>query len=302
MGSALLASWRLRRPAEHADVLHAWSPAAARAGRELALATGKALVASVAAVEPGEATLRLKEMVGPGLMTLTVSTRASRRSLLAAGLPEGFVHVLPPPARPPADRRARRARVRRALGVGEEVVVASAPDPMVRAAGHYLASWAHAVVRQVIQGVALLLPGTGRNWPHVRCFARTTGYEGEVFLTERRFSRRAVLAASDVALFLHVRPSGVGALAGAMAAGLPIAAARTPEIAECAPDGEAALLVEPGDPLAASAALLRLAEDAPLARRLGSAARRRAREAFAPAASRRKLGEVYAAALEARLC
>jgi glycosyltransferase involved in cell wall biosynthesis len=57
-----------------------------------------------------------------------------------------------------------------------------------------------------------------------------------------------------------------------LAAGRPILAPRAPDTAELLGDGENALLVPPGDPAAAAAALDRLLGDKALAKRLGAAA------------------------------
>ncbi len=63
----------------------------------------------------------------------------------------------------------------------------------------------------------------------------------------------------------------------AMAAGLPIVAARAAAVPEVAPDGEAALLVPPGNSGALAAALVRLIKDRDLRARLGQGGRMRVR-------------------------
>lgn len=64
----------------------------------------------------------------------------------------------------------------------------------------------------------------------------------------------------------------------AMASGLPIVACRSAAVPEIVPEGEAGLLVPPGDPQALAGALLRLLRDPPRRRRMGEAGRRIARE------------------------
>lgn len=301
LGSPRLAGWPMRPYARQADVIHAWSLDAMRAGAELALAARKPMVISLPAAGPRRDVAAVRQVVGAGLFSATVPTRAARAALIRSGLPEHAVHVLPPAAAEMPDRPAVRRRVREALGVAEDEKVVVAPDPMVRHAGHAIASWAHAIVRQVLGSVSLLFPGGGPHAAHVRFFAGTTGYNSEVFFPGERWTVGEALAAADVAVLFHEREVGVGTLAAAMAAGLPIAASRLNDVAELAPDGEGALLVEAGDPRAAAAALLRLLEDADLAERLAAAAQRRAAEAFAPQRCRKRLGEIYAATIEARV-
>ena len=301
MGSARLAGLRMRPSAAAADILHAWSPRATAAGRELSLSTGKALVVSLSCAGPADRAGALREAVGPGLFAVTVPTRSDRSVLIRGGVPERFVHVLPPAADGPPPGDSVRRRVRESLGLDEATRLVAVPDTMVRHAGHDLASWAHAIVCKVTRRVCLLLPGGGPHERHVRFFAGTTGHDEDVFFTGTRFALADCLAASDLAAFFRTRDVGVSAAAAAMAAGLGIAGSRTPDLAELAPDGEAALLVEPGDPRVAAAAMLKLVEQPDLAGRLGEEARRRAGRLFRPAACRRRLEEIHAAAVEAKV-
>lgn len=75
----------------------------------------------------------------------------------------------------------------------------------------------------------------------------------------------------------------------AMAAGLPIVAARAGSVPEVAPHGEVALLVEPGNDAALARALERLLADCGLRRRLGGAGNRRWRSYDWPIVARRFL-------------
>ena len=90
-----------------------------------------------------------------------------------------------------------------------------------------------------------------------------------------RYAAAAVLAAPSV----WNEPFGMPVVE-AMAAGIPVTATRVGGIPETVLDGETGLLVPPDDAPALACALLRLLDDRPLARRLGEAGRRRARERF----------------------
>ncbi len=86
------------------------------------------------------------------------------------------------------------------------------------------------------------------------------------------------------AIDIFVMPSlfeglGVAALE-AMAAGKPVVASRVGGLAESVIDGETGFLVAPRDGKAIAAAVLKLANDAPLARRMGAQGRHRALENF----------------------
>ncbi len=294
-GLSRLAGKRMRSLAGDADVLHVWSLRALPAGISVAQRLGRKLVLSIPCVPPAFLTGPIRRAVGKGVLHLTVPTEAARRRIVQSGAPVAAVHVLPAAAAKIDDLQERRKTVRAELALTEQDKLLVAPSEMIRYAGHKYASWAHAIVRQVLPNVRLLLPGCGPLLRHVKFFAGTTGYDSEVFLTEDRFSRDDALAAADVALFLCRRDTGISTLVTAMGAGTPIVASATPDMAECAPDGQAALLARPGDPRTASAAVLKLLEDGELARKLAAESSRLAQQRFNLARSRNRLSEIYAA-------
>ena len=296
LNSPALCGWRMRNLANEYSLLHAWSPAAARAAEAIARTRNVSVLRSLAHV-PDKTELKalLRSMRKRGVH-VTVPTSAARRALLHAGAPSHAVHVLPPPADEIDDVQGRRTRTRKALGLSDRETLLVTTAEMTRWAGHKYASWAHAILRQVLPDFRLLLPGGGPAEPQVRFFAATTGYDSEVFFTGDRFRPADALAAADIVLFFCERDRGVAALVSAMAAGAAIAASHTPDVAECAPHEQAAVLSQPGDPRSASAAVLRLREEPGLAQRLGRSARQRADEYFARGDCRRRLEEIYEAA------
>jgi len=298
MGSSRLAGWRMRDQAGSARIIHAWSQQALWAGRELALTTGRAMVLSIPAAPTTPADWEtLRQAVGPGLLNVVVPTDFACRRLITAGLPPAFCHVLAPAARVLDNADEARGRVREALGIGGDTKLLVAPDPFVRYAGHEYASWSHAILRHVPFELRLAFPSSGPMEDHVRFFAHTTGFDNEVHFTHGRFTVEQVIAAADIAAFPQTRDVGVVYLSAAMAAGRAIAASGVGGMTELAPDGQAALLSGTG-PRETSAALMRLAEDDELARRLGRAARERAGELFEPIAAAARLQAIYAAAME----
>ncbi len=285
--SALAARW-MPAAVNAADLLHAWSVPALMAA--LSCPVHARPILSLPAAPRGKPLAQLADRLRRGEAVVTVPTEAGRAAILAAGAPADSVYVLRPPAEPPV--AAARTRARRELGLADGHVLLVAPGEMTPAAGHKYAPWVHAVLRHVRDDLRLVLPRGGTALERVRFYVGTTGLGEEVFLTEGRLSQAEALAAADLAVFLPERDGGVGALAAAMAAGLPIVASRTPDVVECAGE-ESALLVRPASPREASAGVLRVLEEPGLAPRLASSARRRAEDLFAATVSRARRQELY---------
>lgn len=307
MGCGRLGGLRMGDLARPARIVHAWSPKAAFAARAIAWRYGKPALLSWPSL-PTRRDLRwLCRQVRTWPVQLTVPTEVAHTAMVWAGLDASAVHIMNVPVRPaaPGQLASARKRVRDALGVGDDQFLLVAPAEMTACAGHKYASWAHAIVRQIIDNVLLLMPSDGPNRERVRFFAATTGYNDEVFFPEdypepftEGLSRREALAAADVALFLAERDTGLAAVLDAMACGVAIAAANTPDVAECAPDEQAALLCPVCDPRAASANVLRLIEDRSLAAGLSTEARIRSADCFGDDDAKKRLEAIYAAVAE----
>ena len=292
LGVGRLAGPGLARLAKRANILHAWSFLAARASCAAARRLRKHVVLSLPHAPRGDTADRLRSLIRSGVTFITVPTKASREAMLAAGVPDRAVEVMPPPAAAPADTDRRRAHVREELAIGDLPLIV-APHAMTPAGGHKYALWAYAIVRKMLPPARMIFPTTTPFLPRVRFFAETTGYLDEILFTGRRFARDDLLSAADVAVFFHERDDGVASLVAAMAAGIAIAASDTPDAAECLDGWRCGLRARPSNPQTAAAALLRLLEEPDLARRLADAARRRAQEVFGVQASRRRLRDIY---------
>ena len=292
IGPTQLSGWPLGKLVRQAEVLHAWSPMACNAGLQTARRIGRPILRSLPCLPPAEQIERLVAQTGQGLM-LTVPTEAARAAMAARGIPDSCAFVLHPPAAAIAEATARRRRVREAIGIDESDFLIVAPAEMTRYAGHRYVSWAHAIVRVMNLRPLLLFPGGGPIARHVRFFANTTGFSDEVHFTGDRFAAEDTLSAADAAALFVERDCGTATLAAAMAAGLPILASRTPDIAELAPHEQVSLLAEPCDPRQVAAAIARLIEDSSLADTLARQARARAEELFTSSNCRKRLEEIY---------
>lgn len=123
---------------------------------------------------------------------------------------------------------------------------------------------------------------------------REAGLEDRVVTLPYRTDMPEVLAASDVVVDASWAGTGItGTIREAMSMQRPAVASDCGGNRELVIDGEVGLVVPPRDPNALAAALFRLAEDADLRQRLGSAARRRVVEFFSTKKRIDRLEELY---------
>ena len=235
-------------------------------------------------------------------MVVTVPTQHAKNELFQNGADESKVLVLPPAAKPfdgsAADsslniRKIIRGKIRESLGISDSDRLVVAPAEMKRGAGHKMASWAHAIVEQLVDGCKIVFPGGGVYEQSVKFFSDTTGYPDDIFFTGNSFTIRDILWASDIAAFFYERDCGVTILAEAMLSGLTILASTTPDITSICSHEDSALLVKPNDPRAASAVLLRVMDDYDPGKRLGRNAAEFAAANFDSVKVRQRLDEIY---------
>ncbi|MDW8340896.1 MAG: glycosyltransferase family 4 protein [Geminicoccaceae bacterium] len=217
---------------------------------------------------------------------------ARDRAFLADELgvpPERLVvrpNAVPDPG-PPPDRGARGGPVR-LLFLGHLSARKGVPELLAALARPALAtrSW-----RLTLAGggeVARFRAEAARLGLAERC--RFTGWVGQ----DEAF---ALLREADVLLLPSHAEGQAMALLEAMAHGLAVLATAVGAHAETVAQEETALLVPPGDVGALEAALVRLLDEPELRARLGAAARRRWREAFAIDSYARELAFLYHRAL-----
>ncbi|HYV42993.1 MAG TPA: glycosyltransferase, partial [Thermoanaerobaculia bacterium] len=139
--------------------------------------------------------------------------------------------------------------------------------------------------------VALRVAGTGPQLDHLRILAERQGLARRVeFLGHVSFTRLAAEYRRADIFCLPSRQEGFGIVfLEAMAAGLPIVAARAAAVPEVLADGECGILVPPGDESALAAALQRLLRDPTERQRLSEAGSRRVERYDAPLVAARFL-------------
>lgn len=200
----------------------------------------------------------------------TVAFRAISQAVADAavrdlGVPRERVHVIP---RSRDVRRlgvcspARRARVRRELGVAESTPVLLNVARQEAQKGLVPLVDAVARLRHGVPGVVLLQAGrSGNRTDQLHARVARHGLENTVRFLGFREDVGDLLCAADV-FVLPSRYEGLGGAAlEAMAMRVPVVASDVPALREVLDGGRSGLLVQPGDPAALAAAVSRVLTD-----------------------------------------
>ncbi|MHC4473357.1 MAG: glycosyltransferase [Planctomycetota bacterium] len=148
----------------------------------------------------------------------------------------------------------------------------------------------------------LAVAGRGKREPEIRELAREVGVAARVHFLGHVDDVPALLSAADLFVLASRFEGMPNNVLEAMAAGLPIVATAVGDVPLMLEDGVSGLLVPPEDPGALSGALARLLSDPGLARALGEAARRRARERYTVEAMVTATEASLRRAVEERVC
>ena len=172
------------------------------------------------------------------------------------------------------------AALRRRLGFADEHVVVAGVGRLIQLKGFEYLVDAHARAVAELPSLRLVLVGDGDARAGIEARVRELGVSKTVVLagSADRTEIAAFMAAADVVAVPSIRHGGyVDGLPNvaleAMAAGTPVVGSRVGGIPELVRDGENGLLVPEKDAAALAAALLALAGDPALRRRLGQAGR-----------------------------
>ncbi len=278
-----------------AAVFHAWSPALLPAVLPLIERAppgwqGRLIVEVGAEDDPDVVARWLRGCAAGERLTFVCPTECVSRGLLERGVPPERCALIRPAVDYAALRAARRPAARESLGLAEsdEAIVALPPE---RAGGAFLTTWAAMLVHKIRPGVRVLLRGAASQTEKTRYLARCCGYDFMVRIAPAQSPLALLLAAADVAAFLpeaHTRVDVDGVM-WAMAAGVPLVASATPDVAEYLAHGHNASLCKPGQPRDAARRLLGVLEDRAGARNRAATAHQQAFRAF----SRQTLIEEY---------
>jgi glycosyltransferase involved in cell wall biosynthesis len=171
-----------------------------------------------------------------------------------------------------------------AIGLAARFAPQKGLDILVEAAVPVLERYPEAV---------LVLAGAGPLFEVVKTTARASSVRDRILFTGLETDMPGLLSSLDIYASAAIAEGlGLGTIE-AMAAGLPVAsttAGGTPEVVE---DGVTGVLVAPGKPAPLTEALLRLAKDPALRRRMGEAGRARALGRFTEDRMLARTAEVY---------
>jgi len=197
---------------------------------------------------------------------------------------------------PPPDA-ARRAAVRRDLGIAEDALA-------LISVGRFDPEKNHLDLLPALESLpraVLLLAGEGPLRDELEAAVARRRLKGRVRFLGFRRDVPALLEAADAFVFASVREGMPIVLLEAMAAGLPIVANRIMGNREVVADGETGYLVPPRRPDLFAEALCRLFADRERARAMGLAGRLRLERQFTLARTLARLEDVYDDLLSRRL-
>ena len=216
-------------------------------------------------------------MFASDVAATTAVTPSQIDFIRALGFDERRTHVIPNGVASTGPRKTRE-EARSGLGVGADeflaVLIASLrPEKRIERFVHAITT-----ARRTDPRIRGLIAGDGPELETLRTLCEAS--EGAVGMLGPRPDTADVIEASDVVCLTSDAEALPLVLLEAMAGGRPVVATNVGGVREAVIDSETGRLVAPGDVEGFSAALVELAGDPELAKRLGEAGRRRQEELF----------------------
>lgn len=275
------------------DVLHAVGPAAVRLAGLLKRTGGRRPAMVATSADRAEAGLARWLIWFPlrSADRVTARTSAEADRYRALGVRDDQLTVIPPGVSPPSGA-LDPCRFRRDLDIPDDGRLVIAAGRFDAEAGLRSAVWAFDVAKYAHPDLYLVLVGDGQDRRRVERFARGLGYDDyRVRFAGSRDDLPAVFALAEVVWVTHER-GGVQTALEALAAGVPVVAVNTPDLAATVEDGVSARLVPPADRVRLAAVTHELLGSPAEARRLADAGRTRAAE-FPPGRLLERFAALY---------
>lgn len=285
--------WResLRRGLELADdasVLHAEGTGSVQWDALIGLCSAEGLKSVASAADRLPTGLR-GWLVRRGLRAndlVIARTAAEEARYLALGVSADRIRRVPFAAVPPP--AVDRPALLHQFGLPEAARLIVAAGPLVRDTDLTCAIWAFNGLRYAVSDAWLVIAGDGPEQQRLTDFARNTAFEDN---RVRVISPIPGLVGLAEQAWVTHRRGGVRVALDAMAAGIPVFAADTPDLREAV--GDAGRFFPPGDRGRLCELGFRLLRDPAAARAIGEAGRRRAIEEFPPQRLADALAAVY---------
>ena len=270
------------------DVIHVCGSKAARAMALLWFASLKSRLPPIVASGLDYPRQRIHDI----LARLVAPVHAEVIRYLANSVPVERIALIDPAVAacvPTLDAAAFRAT----LGIPPAARLVVAAGRFDSVAGLKSAVWAFDVVKYVAPDLHLVLVGDGPERERLERFAKALGFDDyRVHFVGVRDDVPALLGLAELVWVTH-DIGGVNVALEAMAAGKPVVAFRTPDLAEVVVEGVTGRLVTPGDRVQLAAISNELLEAPDAARALGEAGRRRATDHFGVDAMASRFASLY---------
>jgi len=279
-------------------LLHAWSPAAARACVPLAGPRCRVLVEIEAADSVLASVLWPPSGRRADVASFICQTDFARRRVLQRGAPDDLCTVIRPASVHAGNANSRaaasRAALRERLRLSDDEFAILPLVPLTRRTGAFIAAWGTLLTEKIRPEVRLLLPAGDAEYRRIRSLIESCHHEHIVRLAPPDLARADLLAVADLATFLPAGDAPQAALADALALGCPVLAADVAPLREVLNPGPCARLCPPRSPAHAARGILAALEQPEDFRLRAAAAQARAAEFFSPARLLAQYADVYA--------
>ncbi len=271
------------------ELIHAWG---ARAVQATALVAGRVpvVVSRPLPDRPGARPPPLDRWLLGRARAVIARGEGEQRRLERQGLAAGRIRLIPPAV---PDAVGAAGGLRRSLGLSADDRLVACVGPVEQSKGFRDAVWAFDILQFLFDDLHLIMIGDGPYREELRRFARAIGVPPRIHWVNPPPDVPGLLADFDVVWVPSRAGGGSNVVLEAMAAGRPVVATPTGDLAAIVADGQTGYIVAAGDKVALARRTRRLLDDPALRRRLGDAGRRRARERFRVADLVRRHAEVY---------